>query len=197
MDAADLIDFDELLARPEGLALSPTHPAERHPEHWSIGPAIRTRDSTLLEKTNAAALLDALKEDATIPREDWSVHTFDHWGFGWVEHLAFRARNPDGTPTAVCLFLAKWSAALSDYPCADDAAYSEAQYEAALENIEDEGRALVFDGADGEWPARVWRWLWDNDQTALEDADGSGPYPSREAISKALGALGLAAPEDA
>lgn len=196
METAELIDLDELLKHPDGLALSDDHPAARDPEHWSVGPVLRSRDSTLLENTNADALLAALKERKDIPRCDWAVHTFDHWGFGWVEQLAFRAKNEDGTPTAVCLFLASWAAALSEYPCADDSAYSRAQYEASLENIADEARAIVRDGAPDDWAVQVWRWLWDNDQEALQSHDDGAAHPPRERLRPALRALALLDPDD-
>lgn len=126
------IDLDEIRKAPADLALSYKHPASKDPEHWSVGPTLRTRDSTLMARVNADALIEALQEEHAIPREDWRVSRADHWGFGWVEHLSFRAKNADGTPTSVCLFLAKWSAARADYACADDTAYSRAQYEGAL-----------------------------------------------------------------
>ena len=148
-----------------------------------------------MARVNADALIEALQEESTISHEDWRVSRADHWGFGWVEHLSFRAKNADGTPTSVCLFLAKWSAARADYACADDAAYSRAQYEGALEHIEREGGRLSRDGGY-QWPEKVWRWLWDNDQQALDPDESGECLPSRDALRKAISALGLLEPEE-
>lgn len=182
-------DFDWVLGVPDDLCLSSEHPASIDPEHWSVGPVLITRDSGVLEQVNRDALIEHLNE---VHPDDWKLCYADHWGCGWVEHLAFKAVDDEGEPSTILEVLEKWFDALSDYPCADDMALSTKEYEIALENIRSNGSRFLADDAHTEdWEERVWKWLWDNDQRALDDMDGQGPYPSDESLRSAVRALGM------
>jgi hypothetical protein len=84
----------------------------------------------------------------------------------------------------------EWKEKLDDYPVADDEDFSDREYKATIENIENEGSIT-----EGE-AQKVFTWLWDNNQRAVEARDGGGGYPSSEEIQKALLALGLRKPEE-
>lgn len=189
-DKATPEEVREMLTLPPSFGLAAGHPVREDPEHWTLGPMIRTRDSELLEAVNADALEEAL---GAIPafEPDYQVTRCSHFGFGWVEHLSFRVLTPEGAPTEIWRWLAAWFGALSDYPCVDDAELSRRQHEEALDNIRTEAGHYVVDSAPEDWPARVWRWLWDEKQSELEARDGRAPYPSREAVHEALRELGL------
>ncbi|RKX66591.1 MAG: hypothetical protein DRP42_02875, partial [Tenericutes bacterium] len=49
--------------------------------------------------------------------------------------------------------------------------------------------------SDVDWCADVFSWLWDNDQTELENNDDQGAYPSEDSCKIALYALGYLDPE--
>lgn len=157
---------------------------------WSLGPVIRHRDSKILENSNADVLLRELENRKDFDGE-WKIVCCDHWAVGWVEHLAFRAIDNNG-PTEIFKFLKEWFDGLSEYPIADESDYSEKQYEATLSNI-----SLSYEFEDDYnleegWQGKVFNWLWDNNQNALEDCDGDGGFPSEKDVKEALDGLGLA-----
>lgn len=186
----DPSEVEEALRLPDSFALDAEHPAARDPEHWALGPVIVTRDSGLIDQSNRDALVAHLRKDYAALRKDWRVTTCDHWGFGWVEHLSFRALNKDGSPTAIFRVLKSWFNALSDYPVADTNDLSKREYDAACERIKEVGYRHVRDGAPDTWVEEVFSWLWDNNQEALENIDEHGPCPTVEDVRDALRDLG-------
>jgi hypothetical protein len=81
-----------------------------------------------------------------------------------------------------------WSNALDDYPVADEEDYSRRQYESQLESIQSEGFTE-------EQAHKIWSYLWDNDQRALEDDTDRG-YVDTDSIQKAAFELGIKFEED-
>lgn len=165
----------------------------KHPigETWSLGPVILNRDSGLLEQANSITLRKMLKEDGFRKGTDYDIESASHWAVGWVEHLLFRAIDKRGKPTKVAKFIYDTFTTMAEaYPVLDDSLYSELQYKATLENIKNEGDRLVADNAPKSWPGEVFGWLWDNNQSAVEDRDDQGGYPSESQITEALKALG-------
>lgn len=163
-------------------------------ETWSLGPFYVHRDSTLLEQSNADALE---KHMASLPdiADDYEINETSNWAVGWNKHMSFRVINEDGTPTRAFAWLKVFNDALASYPVADESDYSRREYEATLENIDSEGHRYVRDGVAKGWAAKVFSWLWDHDQRAVENRDGQGGYPSAESIKTALGALLMLDPE--
>ncbi len=159
-------------------------------ETWSLGPVILSRDSKLLEQSNHDALIRHLESDPSLA-DDWQILTVNHWAVGWVEHLAFRAVDDHGAPTRMMRVVKDWFDHLADYPVADDSDYSEKEYEATLKNIEDVGSRFVKSRAPKNWPSKVFKWFWDNDESAVENRNGDGGYPSDEQMKAALRALKL------
>lgn len=56
---------------------------------WSLGPVVDMRGGGNLMASNARVLLERLKGYEA----DWRIVRCSHWGYGWVEHLTFRARE--------------------------------------------------------------------------------------------------------
>lgn len=156
---------------------------------WSIGPVIRTRDSDILQESNADALERAL-EEAFPHSADYRVERFNHWAVGWVEHLSFRAVTKNGTPTSIFAWILGWQDALDNYPVADEEDFSRRELDATLENIHNEGHGLAKPDAE-DWESAVYTYLSEHNQRAVEPRDGGGGYPSREEIHTALEALNL------
>lgn len=111
---------------------------------WTLGPVILTRDSDTLEESNAAALLAALRArfpfgEGYDPEEGpdqpgmWEVTRCRHFGYGWIEHLSYKARTGPSetrdTYTPIHAFMEAWFAMLADYPVADEMDYSRREFE--------------------------------------------------------------------
>lgn len=192
-------DICELLREPDNFSAGADNPIAKDPEHWCLGPVIRTRDSGLLEQSNAAALVKALE---ALPKfaGEWSLEEATHWGCGWVEHLSFRLLDDNGNPTAIYAWLAEWfTRLLEDYPVADDDDYSRREFEATLENIRYAGNFMtrLLDVAlPDNWEREVYNWLWENAQESVESRDDRGGYPSREKVVEAMRELGMIPEEE-
>lgn len=161
---------------------------------WAIGPVIRHRDSTLLTQSNADAIVKMLEEKPEFA-DQWEITGCGHWAVGWVDHLSFRAIDEHGNPTEVFRFIASIFDALEDYPVLDECDYSEREYNATIENIEEIGKSFVSDDAPESWVGDVYGWLSDNNCNALESSDDQGGYPSDDDMKECLGALGYLDPE--
>jgi hypothetical protein len=80
---------------------------------------------------------------------------------------------------------------LDGYPVLDEADYSNREYEAAIENIEDATWCLksTYDLHDG-WEAQVYEWLSAHRLGAVENKDDRGAYPSERDLEDAINAMG-------
>jgi hypothetical protein len=179
----------ELLAPTPNCALWGTHPALEAPDQWALGPVINRRDADLIEQSNARALL-ALLERETALEGMWEIHRLGHWAVGWVEHLSMKVLDGAGRPTPMLAFWARWQEKLEGYPIADEEDLYEAEYDAAIESIQCDGRGFVRDGAPADWASEVYRWLADHEPGQLDHC-GSGASPSDASIRNALCALGF------
>lgn len=128
--------------------------------------------------------------ETALEASDFETHRFGHWGPGWIEIIVVR-------PGSACHREAQAiAAAVSDYPVLDEHDYSEREHEASLSNLEDIISSVwnrLDCSDDYQSPpnaGEVWRWLWDNEQSALESRDDRGAYPSEESVERALEALG-------
>lgn len=166
---------------------------------WALGPVIRTRDSSLLEESNADALeaaLAAATKAKEVESDSWEVTHSSHWAVGWVDHLSYQVIDAQGNPTRMARWLKRWFEALADYPVADEEDVSRREYEATIENIESEGRRMLRDDVPKDWAEQVFSWFWDNDQAAVESHDGGGGYPNDAQLREALADLGFLEPEE-
>lgn len=94
------------------------------------------RDSDTIERSN----WEVIKEDMTsrFP-EDVYVHGASHWAVGWIDQLAVRVYLyvPFVGRVVSPAFHAimEWKDNLEEYPLADESAYSEMEYEEAIETL--------------------------------------------------------------
>ena len=151
------------------------------------------RDSTLLDQSNAAAIDKRLQEYLEADEPDIRSESHGHWLVGHVDGYAIRVYRADGSITDAFREWCNIKAEMDNYPVLDDDDYSQREYDAALENIQD--GLYQVDGIDKEslpdgWPAQVYGWLWDNDQGAVESRDDTGAYPDGDQLKAALMALG-------
>jgi hypothetical protein len=113
------------------------------PGAWCIGPVVETRDSGLVDMANARALSAALKDtkylvegyDPDTGVGDYEYVNLPHWDQSWVEHLAYRVVNEDGSASAMLRFLYDWTENLKDCPIASDEILWELVAEATAEAV--------------------------------------------------------------
>ena len=185
-------DIRDALQRPSDFVYFGRDPNMFHT--WGMRIAHLTRDSNLIEESNAAALERYLRSDPSLD-EDWRIARASSSMVGWVDHLVFRVVERDlVTPTRIFRVLKQWFDGLESYPIADEADLSEREYTATIENIKEEGNSIAPDGPD-DWAEQVYTWLRHNNETAVESLDGNGGSPSKEQILEALVALRYVAPE--
>ena len=87
-------------------------------QDW-ICAGFRSRDSSILEESNWAMILQDLPESDNV-----EIHRFGHWACGWFELILVR---PDTKQSSIAEEL---EGALSDYPVLSDDDYSERQWNA-------------------------------------------------------------------
>ena len=97
-------DIKEALSRPSYFGYHGNLPLF---ETWSLGPVIRTRDSNLLEESNANELEKLLEKDESL-EDEWDIVGANHWAVGWVDHLAFRVVDENGEPTRIFRIVKGW-----------------------------------------------------------------------------------------
>lgn len=149
------------------------------------------RDSRLLDKSNSAAIAETMAE--FLEGDDCREEHHWHWACGWVDGYAIRVFDSAGNITPAFKAWCDLADSLENYPVLDDEDYSKREYEATLENIQGElhyaNRAdeynLPEDAAE-----QIYRWLSDNNESAVANSDDSGGYPSTEELQEAMDALG-------
>lgn len=164
---------------------------------WTLGTVIRHRDSGLLDQSNARVLIKHLESDPTLA-DDWRVTECSHWAVGHVDHLSYRVKESDGSPTRVARVIRAFYDALQDYPVASDDDYSMMEHEASWDWICQEtprmASRLGFILPEGENTGadQVMTWLSDNRPNALESRDDQGASPDEDDYRDAFEALGYA-----
>jgi len=81
--------------------------------------------------------------------------------------------------------------AMENYPVLDESDYSNREYQATLENIGLSARSLKNDyDLPDEWESEVFSWFWENNQSAVENRDDQGGWPSEDNLREAFESLG-------
>jgi hypothetical protein len=145
------------------------------------------RDSGLLEQSNAEAIAEALQGF-----DDVRAEHHNHWAVGWIDGYAIRVYR-DGDITAAFRAWFDVVQRLADYPVLDEQNYSNKEYENTLENICNEAhRANRNDSyvLPDDYADQTYSWLWNNNQSAVENTDDQGGYPSESELQEAWDALG-------
>lgn len=192
------LNIDRLLTPPSDFGFHDyDHPARVTPSRWTLGPVLRTRDSGLLEQSNASVLIARLEESSELS-EDWRETHAGHWACGWVDHLSFRVLEDDGeTETEVYRWLSQWFDALADYPIADEEDFSRREDEALHASVRCSGQRYVRAAAGDDWVGRVIVYLSAHDPRQLESRGDDGPSPDDDAVLDALRELDFVEREDA
>lgn len=150
-----------------------------------------TRDSGLLDKSNEEVINRIMGQF----ENDVVFESHGHWACGHVDGFSIRVFDSSGNLTPAFIELHSIAMALADYPVLDESDYSEREYETTLANIE-QIVGYVVRKIDQEpelpedYPSKIFSWLWDNNQSSLENSDDQGGYPSEESINDCLIALG-------
>jgi hypothetical protein len=149
------------------------------------------RDSGLLDQSNAAVIEKALEPFAEGNDPDLVFESHSHWAVGHIDGFSVRVFDQHGEITEAFRAYHEFAERLDDYPILDESAYSEKEYEATLENIEDAAWRLKREFVLPEgWESAVYSWLSDNDSAQVENRDDQGGYPSEESLREAFDALG-------
>lgn len=160
-------------------------------ENWAIV-YLSSRDSGLLAKSNESVILSELAPYI----HDVVIISHSHWAVGYVDGILIRVYNTDGTITDAFRKYAGLKIALDDYPVLNEDDYSNREYAAAVENIEQVGKRMVRDDAPETWPGDCFSWFWDNNQSAVENRDDQGGYPTDDDMTECLTALGYMKDEE-
>jgi hypothetical protein len=158
------------------------------PDDWAII-YTRNRDSGLLDQSNAQVITDALQPFAQAEDPDVVFESHSHWLVGHVDGFSIRVfRNGEITPAFMRYH--ELAASMEEYPVLDEGDYSNREYEATVENISSAARRLKDEYELPEnWVSQVYSWFWENDQSAVENADDQGGWPSDEQLGAAFAAL--------
>ena len=162
------------------------HRPPDHADQWAIV-YTHNRDSGLVDQSNAGAIDKAL---APFVGRDVRKENHSHWACGWVEGYAIRVFRR-GRITKAFKTYHELARRLAEYPLLDEADYSNREYEATVENIGDAAWRLKdeYDLPKG-WQSAVFSWLWDNNDSAVENVDDRGGYPDEGQLRAAFDALG-------
>ena len=157
-------------------------------QEWAIV-YTHNRDSDLLDQSNADAIDKALAPFTEGDNPDVRAEHHGHWACGWIDGYAIRVYR-NGQITEAFRAYHELAARLADYPVLDEEDFSRREYEATLENLRNEGFDSDCFAPPEEWAGEVFSWLWDHNQSAVENRDGNGGYASKAEIGEALDALG-------
>lgn len=151
------------------------------------------RDSGLIDQSNAAVIEKALEPFTEGDDPQVVMESHHHWAVGHVDGFSVRVLDKNGEITPAFRAYYDLAEQMESYPLLDETDYSNREYEATLENIEDAAWRLKrqFDLPEG-WAEQVYGWLSDNDSTQIENVDDQGGYPDEDALRAAFSALGFA-----
>jgi hypothetical protein len=158
------------------------------PASWAVI-YTHTRESGLLDRSNAAVIAKALEPFTDGDDPDVVVESHSHWAVGHVDGFSMRVMT-DGAVTAAFKVYHELQKRMDDYPVLDESDYSNREYDATLENIGNSARRLKreFTLPEG-WESDVFGWFSDNDQSAVENTDDQGGYPDEDDLRVAFKAL--------
>ncbi len=158
------------------------------PDDWAII-YTHNRDSGLLDQSNADAITEAMERFTDTDDPNVVMESHSHWAVGHVDGFSIRVYR-EGEVTDAFKAYHKLMEQLDGYPILDEEDHSRREYEATLGNINDAAWRLKdeYDLPDG-WESEVFSWFWDNRQSAVENRDDQGGYPSEDDLRAAFDAL--------
>ena len=150
-----------------------------------------SRDAGLLAQSNEQAITKRLEQFTEGNDPDLVFEAHSHWAVGHVDGFSIRVFKPDGSITPAFEEFCRIKDGLDSYPILDESDYSDREYEATLENYQEELWRLREQLPEG-WEGKVFTWFSDNGlDRFIENRDDRGGWAPREEILKALQALGL------
>ena len=160
------------------------------PKNWAII-YTHNRDSGLLDQSNAAVIAKAMRPFADADDPDVVFESHSHWAVGHVDGFSVRVFK-QGEITPAFQRYHELATAMEEYPILDESDYSDREYEATLENIPIAGWRLQNEyELPEDWVGQVYSWFSDNDQSAIENTDDQGGWPTEEQLAEAFTALGF------
>jgi hypothetical protein len=154
-------------------------------ENWTVV-YTSNRDSGLIDQSNAAAIDKALRRF----KADVRPEHHSHWACGYVDGYAIRVYR-NGRITKAFRAYMELKDRMANYPLLDETDYCNREHEATLANIVDSAWRLKRDfDLPKDWQSAVYSWLSDNDDSAVENCDDQGGYPSEEQLRAAFAGLG-------
>lgn len=159
------------------------------PDDWAIV-STHHRDSGLLDQSNAAVIEEALQPFTKGRNPDVVAEHHHHWAVGHVVGYSIRVFKRGRITKAFRVYHAL-TERMADYPVLDEEDYSRRQYDATIVNLVDAAWRLrnEYELPEG-WEYMVFDWLSENDDSAIEDTDDRGGYPSEDQLRSAFDALG-------
>jgi hypothetical protein len=149
------------------------------------------RDSGLLDQSNAAVIEREMTPFTEGDDPDVVFESHSHWAVGHIDGFSVRVFK-DGKVTEAFEKYHELAQRMDDYPILDETDYSNREFEATLENIEDAAWRLKNEFVLTEgWESDVYSWLSDHRSGEVENTDDQGGYPSQEALKEAVEALGF------
>lgn len=193
----DKEEIKDLLEQPDNFGYGNNN--EEMFKSWTLGPVLRTRDSGLLELSNALQI-EKILEQVTgifIDSNDYEITSCNHWACGHVDHLSYQVIDKNGNVTAIAKLIKSIYNEIEEYPILNEDSYSELEHEALCENMLTELNRLDLTVDPEECLHDVMDWLESNDRGQLEnDSADRGAYPSSESILKACEELELLADDE-
>ena len=150
----------------------------------------RTRDSNLTTLSNAMVIERDLMEFPDDVKQERFTSSF----CGWVDALVIRVYQlrSDKVITEAFKTFHALMGRLESCLVLDDADYNRRVYGATIENIIEVGYPVIeATFPEPEWANKVFDWLWNHDDSAVENVDDTGGYPEEDKIREALVALGI------
>lgn len=160
-------------------------------DQWAIIYS-HNRDSGLLDESNAAVIAKTMEQFTEGDDPDVVMESHHHWAVGHVDGFSIRVFDDKGEITEAFRKFHELAEQMADYPILDESDYSDREYEATLENIDDAASRLKKECAlPNGWVSQVYNWLSDHCEGEIENVDEQGGYPSDDALREAFSALGF------
>jgi hypothetical protein len=165
------------------------------PDNWSII-YTHNRDSGLLDQSNADAIAEAMEPLTDGDDPDVVMESHSHWAVGHIDGFSIRVYR-NGAITDAFKTYHDLMEQMDGYPILNEEDYSNREYEATLENINDAAWRVMHEYTLPEgWESEVYSWLSDNRSGSLENRDDQGGYPSEDDLRTAFEALGYVQVEE-
>lgn len=144
------------------------------------------RDSGLLDQSNSEVMKREMSSFAEGDDPDVVFESHDHWVVGHIDGFSLRVFKNSQITEAFQKYHALMEQ-LADYPLLDESDYSNREYEATLQNIEEAAWRLKKEcNLPEDWASEVYSWLFDHESSEVDNRDDQGGYPSEESLKRAM-----------